>query len=105
MLASLAAISPDRTKMTSDDRILVLEIVNGKRANDSLIDNAVFDGKNNIHAVLQLNNLWTLKLEHGFLPSYLRDKAFTNFNRLLKYVEDYFSKRGIKVKEIVDVWP
>lgn len=99
MIASLAAISPDRTKMTSDDRILVLEITDGKKANDSLVD-----ANNNLHAILLQNNLWTLKYEHGFLPGPLKGLSFTNFNLLLKHVKEYIERRGMKVKEIVDVW-
>ena len=100
MLASLAAISPDRTKMTSDDRILALEITDGKKANDSLVDK-----DNNLHAVLLQNNLWTLKYEHGFLPGPLRNQSFTNFNALLRFVKEYIERRGMKIKEIIDVWP
>jgi len=94
MIASLAAISPDRTKMTSDDRILMLEVLDGKKANDSLVD-----VNNNLHAILLPNNLWTLRYEH------LRNLSFTNFNLLLKHVKEYIERRGMKVKEIIDVWP
>ena len=100
MLASLAAISPDRTKMTSDDRILMLEVTDGKKANDSLVD-----VNNNLHAILLQNNLWTLKYEHGFLPNPLRNLSFTNFNLLLKHVKEYIERRGLRIKEIIDVWP
>jgi len=86
--------------MTSDDRILMLEVLDGKKANDSLVD-----VNNNLHAILLPNNLWTLKYEHGFLPGPLKNISFTNFNLLLKHVKEYIERRGMKVKEIIDVWP
>src|SRR5260370_39091685 len=100
MIASLAAIWHDRNKMTSDDRILMLEVLDGKKGNDSLVD-----VNNNLHAILLPNNLWTVKYEHGFLPGPIKNISFTNFKLLRKHVKEYIERRGMKVKEIIDVWP
>lgn len=96
-----------KTKMTSNDRILRLVPEMGKRIEETtgMLDSAIFTGKNNLHAYLAPNNMWTLRYEHGQPPEGIRNLgSFTNFNALIKELEKYLDKRSIKIQEVIDVW-
>jgi hypothetical protein len=88
--------------MRQNDRILVLEKIDPKSKDNTLIDSRVFTGENQLHAVMDTNNcMWTLRYEHGTIPPALRMK-FTDFKSMLKIVEDYFKNKNIKIVKVVD---
>jgi hypothetical protein len=92
----------DTSKMMSWDRVLELTPVEGKATLSStgLIDKRLFTGENKLHAIKDSQTcLWSLKYEEGSVPQVLRCQ-FTSFRMLLKYVENYFEKRNIVVKEV-----
>lgn len=90
-------------KISSTDRVLVLEVVEGEKALSStgLVDTRLFTGENKLHAVLDPSSmLWHLKYDDGILPQPLKQQ-FTGFGAVLKFCEDYFSKRNIRIKEVI----
>ena len=93
-----------RTKNRSIDRVLSLELIDGKAQMSStgLVDRGLFTGDNKLHAIMDTSTcLWYCKYERGSPPPALQQK-FTSFKRLFEFVKNYFSKRNINIKEIVD---
>jgi len=90
-------------KMRSDDRILVLEITDGRALNSAgLLDNRLFKGENRLHAVRDpMSSLWYMKYDNGILPQPLRQR-FSSFNKLVDYTTLYFKRRGVKIEKIID---
>lgn len=90
--------------MRSSDRILILEVIDGKAAKGStgLVDTKLFTGGNRLHAIMNPETtLWYLQYDSGILPPALKQQ-FTGFKVLLKYVTEYFLKRNIQIKEVKD---
>lgn len=90
--------------MHSDDRIFVLERIPGlhTKATSGLTANDLFTGDNKLHAVRDTKStLWGLKYEKGILPEPFKQQ-FTNFNTLLKFVTDYYKRRNVSVKEVLE---
>ena len=90
-------------KMASTDRIMVLEVIDGKKpiSNIGLVDPRLFTGENKLHAVKDpQTNLWNFKYEYGVLPPQLKGQ-YTGFNQLKKVCEDYFEKRNMRLKEVI----
>lgn len=90
-----------RNKAT--DRVIVLAPIEGKFAlnTSGLVDKRLFSGENKLHALQGVNGLWTLRYEMGITPEPLK-QIFTNFSTLERIVRDYFLKRNVEVKEIID---
>lgn len=99
------AISPEAV-MSAPDRILALEIIDGKKPLNSMgiVDPRLFqegDNANRLHAVMDMETcLWSFKYDKGGVPPALKDQRFTGFKALKKYADDYFSKRNIRIREI-----
>lgn len=92
------------SKMRSTDRILVLSIIDGKDAKGStgLVDTNLFTGSNKLHAKMDpQTSFWYLQYEKGIMPEPLKQR-FTSFKVLFKFVEEYFRKRNIEIKEVKD---
>lgn len=89
--------------MRSDDRVIKLSKIEGKSplSTNGLVDNRLFTGDNKLHAVREPNGLWSLYYERGTLETALRVK-FTSYPALIKYLEDYYRKRNIKIEEVLD---
>lgn len=98
----LTDLQPEN-KNRSDDRILVLAPIEGQkpRGNNGIVDPRLFQGEDNLHAVLGPDNLWSMKYSKGTLPEPLRQR-FTTFQRLLDYAEGYFKRRGVRIVEVKD---
>lgn len=93
------------SKMKSNDRIFVLEKMEGKDAvsTKGLVDNRLFTGENKLHAKLDpTNSQWYLQYDSGLVPEALRDNRWTSFGKMKEYVEAYFNKRNIRIKQIVE---
>jgi len=91
--------------MRATDRVLSLKPIEGKATISStgLIDRRLFTGENKLHAVQNNETtLWTFKYEKGQLPPILQNSSFTSFKSLLKFATDYFIRRNIEIKEIID---
>ena len=91
-----------KSKMLDDDRVLVLRVIEGKKAADAAgkLDPRLFSGENRLHAVFDpRTGMWNMKYEMGGLPGALQVK-FMEFSDLKSYAEEYFKTRNI---EIVDV--
>lgn len=97
------AISPE-SKMRTPDRVLVLSIVDGKKALDSIgnSDKRLFTGENKLHGVMdQQTTLWKLKYDMGAVPEALKGE-FTSFKALRAHATEYFNRRNIDIKEVQD---
>lgn len=86
------------------DIVIVLRPKEGKTAKNALmeVDNRLFTGKNNLHAIMDIQTcLWSLKFDSGLLPPLLRQQ-YTSFTKLLIDVKNYYSRRDVVVAEIID---
>ena len=105
MSAMLAMDGHFSDKMRKNERTFILEKIEGKSAISSTgtVDNNLFTGDNNLRAIFNPEtNMWSLKYDRGILPGAFLGHAFTQFSKLKSFVEEYYKKRNIKVKEIVD---
>lgn len=94
----------DNPKLKKDDRILVLGTMEGKKplTTKGLFDPRLFTGENTLHAVKDAQGtLWRMKYQMGGIPDELR-QAFTSFERLLTFAKDYYAKRNVEIKEVID---
>lgn len=92
------------SKMRSQDRVLVLSVIDGKdaRGTTGLVDTNLFAGTNKLHAKMDpQTSFWYMQYEKGILPEPLKQR-FTSFKILLKFVEEYFKRRNIEIKEVKD---
>ena len=90
--------------LKSNDRILVLEKIEGKEVKSStgLIDPRLFTGKNKVHVSFdEQNQLWGFSYEAGGVPEDLKQR-FTTFPKALDFARHYFNKRNINIKEVID---
>lgn len=88
--------------MRNTDRILVLEKIDPKNKDTGMIDPQVFEGKNNLHAVMDPGTcMWSLRYERGIVPTPLRQK-FTDFKTLKLQAEVYLRTKNIKIVEVKD---
>lgn len=88
----------------SNDRVLVLQVEEGKKPLTSMgvPDPRLFNGENKLHAIMDnRTSLWYLKYDMGVLPGALKQK-FTSFSKLYKYVSDYYGRRGLKIVEVIE---
>jgi len=94
-----------RKKNKSNDRVFVLKPIAGKFSLNSAgtVDKRLYSGRgeNNLHAKQQPDGLWSLFLDYGMAPQPLKQQ-FTNFKLCEKAVREYYLRRNIEVKEILD---
>lgn len=90
-------------KMWKEDRIINVEVEDNKKpmTTTGLVDSRLFTGENKLHGIRGPDGLWIVKYERGIVPEVLKQK-FTSFSQLTKFVEGYFKKRNIVIKEITD---
>lgn len=103
-LQKMDPVRSNNTNLRSTDRIFKLQVIDDELPKNStgLIDRNLFSGKNKLHAVRDPQTiLWSVKYEFGMIPSAL-DQRFTSFTKLVKYLEEYFQRRNIKIVEILD---
>lgn len=91
------------SKNKSDDRILIMKVMEGKKTLSSagVNDPRLFTGENRVHAVMDTTGLWYLKYEIGGVPGALKQK-FTNFQALLKFAKKYYNDRNIEILEVIE---
>lgn len=92
------------TKMKSTDRIFVLEKIEGLDTKNAkgMVDNRLFTGENRLHAKIDPANCqWYMQYDSGIIPQPLSGR-FTSFDKLKSHVEQYYHKRNIKVKTIIE---
>lgn len=96
------------SKMRAPDRVLMLELQDGKKplGSTGLVDPRLFkdgDEANRLHAVMdQETCLWYFKYDKGAVPPALKDMRFTGFKKAKEYATEYFNKRNIKITEVKD---
>ena len=93
-----------RNNLASWDRVIVLEPIDDKQplSSTGLVDPRLFTGENKLHAIKNPQTcLWSLKYDMGIVPPPLKGQ-YTGFNALKKFCEDYFNKRNMRIKEIID---
>lgn len=101
----LSFTSEAKSNHRTTDRLLVLEPEEGKKAQSSkgLDDPRLFSGENKLHALMDPETcLWGFKYDKGMSPPQLKDVKFTTFNAALKHASDYYKKRNIIIKEVID---
>lgn len=91
-------------KMRSNDRVLIIRQTDGKKPISSygVVDHRLFKDENKLHAILgPFDNMWRLKTEKGLLPEPLKCQ-WTTFTQLHQHCKEYFAKRNLEIKEVVD---
>lgn len=98
-------LDSDRVKKNlASDRVLVLAKIEGKHilSTSGKPDNRLFSGENKLHAIFDPErSMWYLKFDSGLLPEAFK-QYFTTFAVLLKFVKQYYEKRNVLVKEVID---
>jgi hypothetical protein len=85
------------------ERVLVLKPIDGKKplSSTGMTDPGLFTGKNSLSAVMDTQTcLWTFKYAQGTKPPVF-NRQFTTFGRLLDFARYYYSKRNIKIEEVL----
>jgi hypothetical protein len=104
-MQSATQITPSeyKDKMRKTKREIVLQPIDGKSIKNSvgLTDNRLFKRTNKLYGVQQPTGIWALNYEIGEVPPALKAQ-FTNFESLLRYVKEYYSKRNVEVTEVID---
>lgn len=96
------ADSPDNPKLKKDDRILVLEAMEGgARSTDGRLDQRLFSGENSIHLMRQKNNIWTVRYDKGIVPPAL-NQQFTSFQEGYKTIAAYYKKRNVRISKVIE---
>lgn len=102
---NLPDVISDEGNLRATDRILALEVIDGKAAKSStgLLDTRLFTGKQKLHLKMDLQSgLWSFQYDsNGVLPEALQGR-FTSFSKGLEHAEMYFAKRNVRVTEIID---
>lgn len=83
------------------DKVIALARRPNAKNTDGMLDNRLFNGGNNLNAILEDNGLWSLRYDHGLVPEPLKQK-FTSFSMALRTAKYYFDSRNVDVKEIID---
>lgn len=89
--------------MLSPDRVLILAPMEGKTTKNSigLTDPKLFTGENKVHVLKEAQtNFWYFRYEQGSVPEPLKCK-FTGFKQALKHATDYYAKRNVTIKEVI----
>lgn len=95
-------IKRESEKMHTLDRVLVLQVMEGKDPLESggKMDKRLFTGDNKLHAVYNTQTgLWYMRYERGSVPGAL-DVQFSELPKLLDYVRNYFARRNIEITEV-----
>jgi hypothetical protein len=93
--------------MRASDRVLKLEVIDGKKplSSTGIVDPRLFkDGEdgNKLHAVMDPETcLWAFKYEKGSIPPALKG-TYTGFKALKKHADLYFESRNIRITEVKD---
>ena len=94
-----------REKMATNDRVLVLKVIDGKDAKGSagVVDTRLFTGSNKLHGVYdERTGMWNMRYETGALPGALQQK-FITFEELEDFAKKYFLTRNVEIVEIINV--
>ena len=98
------SLQGNTTKERSNDRILVLEVMEGQKAKSvtGLHDPRLFTGENRLHAIMEPQCcMWSLKYDMGGIPEPLKGQ-FTSFSKILETAKSYYRKRNIEITEVID---
>lgn len=93
-----------RGKMRSDDRILILKVMEGKTAKDyaGKVDPRLFSGENKLHGIYDpQSGMWNMRYQTGSLPEPLRQK-FMTFEELEMAARKYFATRNVEISGVID---
>lgn len=93
-----------KAKMHADDRVLLLKVMDGKKATDAAgkVDTRLFTGENKLHASYdERTGMWNMRYETGGLPGGLQQK-FMTFEELVVFAKAYFKTRNVEVSGIID---
>lgn len=89
----------------STDRVLSLEVIDGlaPKGSTGLLDTRLFTGEQKL--VLKMDPqtcLWHFQYSNnGILPEALKGR-YTGFRPAIKFAENYFKSRNVRIKEIKD---
>lgn len=93
-----------RAKMLSNDRILILRVIEGKKplSSGGVVDSRLFTGENKLHGVFdERTGMWNMKYETGGLPGALQQK-FITFEDLVSCAKTYFKTRNVEIAGIIN---
>lgn len=92
-----------RTRVRSNDRIVVLKPIDGKPLNSAgLLEPRLFTGENRLHIKkAEQGSLWSLSYDFGVVPPSFKQR-FTSYEQAYKFVENYFRRRNIEITKVID---
>lgn len=91
-------------KMYSNDRVLILKVMEGKKATDTMgrVDGRLFTGDNKLHGVYDpRTGMWNMRYDTGALPGGLQEK-FLDFSSLVDHAKRYFATRNVEIAGIIE---
>jgi hypothetical protein len=104
-MVSIMDRTQNKIHTMSNDRVLVLAPMEGMstKSSSGLTDNRLFTGDNRIHAIRDpQSTFWYVKYDQGIVPPPLQQR-FTTWQKMYDYVREYFKRRNILIKEIIDL--
>lgn len=93
-----------KSKMMSDNRVLILKVMEGKTAKDysGKVDPRLFTGENKLHGIYDpQSGMWNMRYQTGILAEPLRQK-FTTFEDLYAFAKKYFATRNVEIAGVID---
>ncbi len=92
-------------QVRSTDRVLALEIMDGlaPKSSTGLLDTRLFTGEQKLHLKMDPQTcLWYFQYSsNGILPEALKGR-YTGFKPAIRFAENYFKTRNVRIKEIKD---
>jgi hypothetical protein len=91
-------------KNKSKDRILVLKPIEGADILNSkgMVDKRLFSRENNLHAIQdEQYGFWSVQYDSGVIPPVFQQR-WTSFTKLYDFVSEYYKRRNVEIKEIID---
>jgi hypothetical protein len=88
----------------TSDRVIKLKPREGEKPLNSkgMVDTRLFSGDNNIHVKMdKQSSLWYFEYDNGVLPQQLQQR-FTSYSKALDFAKQYYDRRNVDVKEVVD---
>lgn len=93
------------TNVKSTDRVLSLAVIDGEKPKSStgLVDTRLFTGEQELRLTMDPQTcLWHFQYsKSGLLPEALKGQ-YTGFKAAMKFAENYFKSRNIKITQVKD---
>jgi hypothetical protein len=100
----LTSFTPDTTKMHTNERELILQVIDKKAplSSTGIVDKRLFTGDTRLFAKMDPHySLWYFQYTQGAIPPELQQR-WTTFDLAFKAAKAYFEKRNVEISEVID---